>query len=246
MNKPLPNLMIRASAGTGKTYQLTNRYLSLLADNQPPERILASTFTRKAAGEILDRIVERLAQAAVHVDACDQLSRSLERTTPLTQEHVQQMLLALLANLHRVRISTLDAFFARLARTFCLELGLPPSWSVVDELTDKGIKDDAIQAMLTEDGADALLHLLAKGEAQRGISQLVRDAVNQLHGIYRSTEASAWQVVKRKELPRDSAIEDSLAKIEGYAFEKDLLTGAASQNCLTRSRRGYSCRFDHK
>ena len=51
---PFPHLVIRASAGTGKTYQLALRFIGLLAAGAGPEEILATTFTRKAAGEILD------------------------------------------------------------------------------------------------------------------------------------------------------------------------------------------------
>ena len=47
--KPLGHLMILASAGSGKTYALTNRFVQLLARGVPPERIIALTFTRKAA-----------------------------------------------------------------------------------------------------------------------------------------------------------------------------------------------------
>jgi ATP-dependent exoDNAse (exonuclease V) beta subunit len=61
---PLAHLAIRASAGSGKTHQLTNRYLLLLAEGVEPEAILATTFTRKAAAEILDRVLDRLAAAA--------------------------------------------------------------------------------------------------------------------------------------------------------------------------------------
>ena len=69
MNRPnrspaLDNLIIRASAGTGKTFQLSNRFLALLRQGVPSESILATTFTRKAAGEILDRVIGRLAEAA--------------------------------------------------------------------------------------------------------------------------------------------------------------------------------------
>ncbi len=56
-----PHELIRASAGSGKTYQLTSRYLALLAADVPADRILATTFTRKAAGEILGRVLLRLA-----------------------------------------------------------------------------------------------------------------------------------------------------------------------------------------
>ena len=63
----IPNEMILASAGSGKTYQLTNRYIALMAiqlksgKGVHPERIIAVTFTRKAAGEFFDAIprVER-------------------------------------------------------------------------------------------------------------------------------------------------------------------------------------------
>jgi len=56
--------VIRASAGTGKTFQLSNRFIGLAA-RQAPDNILATTFTRKAAGEILDRVLVRLAEAAL-------------------------------------------------------------------------------------------------------------------------------------------------------------------------------------
>ena len=56
--------LIRASAGTGKTYQLTNRYISRLLNGIAPDEILAVTFTRNAAAEILDRVLVRLAAAA--------------------------------------------------------------------------------------------------------------------------------------------------------------------------------------
>ena len=56
--------VILASAGSGKTYRLVLWYLKLLHAGCAPETILATTFTRKAAGEILSRILLRLAQAA--------------------------------------------------------------------------------------------------------------------------------------------------------------------------------------
>lgn len=62
----LTNILISASAGTGKTYQLSLRFLALLALNRGshPERLIAVTFTRKAAGEFKDRILTDLAAGA--------------------------------------------------------------------------------------------------------------------------------------------------------------------------------------
>ena len=57
------NLLILASAGSGKTYQLGNRVIGLIGrDDVDPERMVALTFTRKAAGEFADSVLTKLAQ----------------------------------------------------------------------------------------------------------------------------------------------------------------------------------------
>ena len=58
------NLLILASAGSGKTFQLGNRVIGLVARGVAPERIVALTFTRKAAGEFADSVLMKLADAA--------------------------------------------------------------------------------------------------------------------------------------------------------------------------------------
>src|ERR1700675_4676088 len=73
----LPHLVIRALAGSGKTHRLTNRYLSLLAAGVEPSAILATTFTRKAAGEILDRVLSRLAEAAGDAAKAKDLAKAI-------------------------------------------------------------------------------------------------------------------------------------------------------------------------
>src|SRR6185295_8810312 len=66
--------LVRASAGSGKTFALSSRFIALLAHGERPERILATTFTRKAAGEILERVYERLAAAALDEGAASELA----------------------------------------------------------------------------------------------------------------------------------------------------------------------------
>ena len=70
--------LIRASAGTGKTYQLTNRYISKLIHGTSPDEILAVTFTRNAAAEILDRVLVRLAAAADSEEARAELAAAID------------------------------------------------------------------------------------------------------------------------------------------------------------------------
>lgn len=114
---------ILASAGSGKTHTLVTRYLRLLASGQPPERIIALTFTRKAAGEFFDKIVQRLAEAAARDDARVQLAQSLDRSS-LDQSDVVQWLRAMVERLPFLTLGTLDSFFIRMVGAFPLEFGL--------------------------------------------------------------------------------------------------------------------------
>ena len=57
--------LIKASAGSGKTYQLTDRFIYLILLGFKPESIVALTFSRKAAGEFFDAILRKLAKEEV-------------------------------------------------------------------------------------------------------------------------------------------------------------------------------------
>jgi len=117
--------MIRASAGSGKTYALTNRFVRLLALGVEPERIVALTFTRKAAGEFLDAILQKLASCALNETAAVRLGAELglppEAVRP---ERFRGLLRAVVDSLHRLRLGTLDGFFMEIAQSFALEIGL--------------------------------------------------------------------------------------------------------------------------
>ena len=130
--KPIGHVMILASAGAGKTYQLTNRFVRLLAEGAPPERIAALTFTRKAAGEFFDEILGKLADAASDAEVAARVGEQIGHPS-LGPAGFSRMLRAVIAAMPRLNLGTLDGFFARVVRAFPLELGLSGDFSIMEE-----------------------------------------------------------------------------------------------------------------
>ncbi|MCF3649976.1 UvrD-helicase domain-containing protein [Synoicihabitans lomoniglobus] len=130
----LGHLMILASAGAGKTYALTTRFVRLLALGAPPERIVALTFTRKAAGEFFDEILNRLAAAATEAKAARTLAREIEQGDFGTEDFLG-LLRAMINAMSRLHLGTLDGFFSRLVQAFPLELGLGGEFTLLEEAT---------------------------------------------------------------------------------------------------------------
>ena len=191
--------LIRASAGSGKTFQLSGHFLQQLFLGHPPETILATTFTRKAAGEILGRVLSRLAAAAIDADECQRLAEFLAPAV-VDQQRSQQLLTDVTKQLHRLRVSTLDSFFQQVARSFTLELGLPPGWSIIDEHVAAELRQQAIDAVLAQQvskDSRRLMEMLARGRSRRSVRDLINDAVSSYHELYLLAEPSAWQQIPR-------------------------------------------------
>lgn len=129
---PTGHVMILASAGSGKTYALTNRYVRLLALGAKPERIAALTFTRKAAGEFFDEILKKLAGAAADEGVAKRLA--MEIAVPaLRAADFLKLVRGMTEAMHRLNLGTLDSFFAQVVRAFPLELGLAGEFEVLRE-----------------------------------------------------------------------------------------------------------------
>lgn len=124
--------MILASAGSGKTYALTNRFVQLLAQGAAPERIVALTFTRKAAGEFFDEILQKLAQAATDEPTARRLAEAIGAPA-LRSADFLKLLRAMIDAMPRLNLGTLDGFFARIVRGFPLELGLGGTFEILQE-----------------------------------------------------------------------------------------------------------------
>jgi ATP-dependent helicase/nuclease subunit A len=112
---PLRNVALEASAGTGKTRVLVDRYVRLLEAGVAPRNILAITFTRKAAAEMRQRVMATL--GARHREGGITAARWRELRDAFGD----------------ISISTIDAFCLSLLHEFPLEAGVDPGFDLADE-----------------------------------------------------------------------------------------------------------------
>ena len=214
--RPLEHVSILASAGSGKTFQLTNRYLTVLARGAAPASILASTFTRAAAGEIRDRILSRLADAAQHRQRRADLGRHLGEPG-LSREVVLDLLAALARDLHRLQIRTLDSFFGTIVRCFALELGLPADARIVDEDEAVRLRREAIRMMLDERDPEGIIELLAsltEGSSERAVTDTIDGTVAGLYELFREAAPEAWQAIAPGRVLSGDALDAAIAALK--------------------------------
>jgi ATP-dependent helicase/nuclease subunit A len=200
---PGNNVVLEASAGTGKTSVLVSRYVNLLKAGVDPSNILAITFTRKAAAEMRERIVRELRDAA---------GRS---------EFDRARWIDLRDRLADIAITTIDAFCLSLLREFPLEADVDPGFDMADEtevprlveesldrslriITGRARTDPDIALVLAQLGMartreglavlldrrlvawDALERFLTRGPSDLTAGIVCRRAATSLHDVLRS------------------------------------------------------------
>jgi ATP-dependent helicase/nuclease subunit A len=138
---PARSVVVEACAGAGKTWMLVSRILRALMDGCEPAQILAITFTRKAAGEMRERLQQWLREMAQQSreQRCTEL---MARGMGAEQAHQQADALAALYGRwlrsgESVQISTIHGWFSKLVSGMPMdvlaELGLPPQWRLIED-----------------------------------------------------------------------------------------------------------------
>ena len=139
----------KASAGSGKTYTLTQEFLFLLYNNPTNyAHTLAVTFTNKATGEMKGRILEKLFQISTHKtnDYVDELQDKFELTEKQVRNRARVLLSYLLHDFSNFSVSTIDSFFQKIIRSFAREAGLESGFKI--ELNTGKILQKAVDHLL--------------------------------------------------------------------------------------------------
>lgn len=161
MHSPSSFQVYNASAGSGKTFTLVKEYLKilLLSDNYFLfQKILAITFTNKAAGEMKDRILKNLVAftKGEAENESDSMFFLMQQETGLDsatlQKKSKKILQNILQNYSAFHIKTIDSFTNKLIKSFAFDLGLPMDFEV--ELDGKLILEETIAVIISKIGID--------------------------------------------------------------------------------------------
>lgn len=217
VNAPrFPHRLVRASAGSGKTYALVHRFIGLLAIGTEPRRVLATTFTRKAAGEILARVMARLAGCVLDATVRDEVNVQIVPAPPLDAAAAERLLASVAESLPTLQVETLDAFFHRIAVGHGFELDLPPDWGVADSATLARIRRRAIADLLEADtdAAVELMHRLHHGDLRRSVTEQVDGLVVQLHQQWIESPEGSWDRIDVPPAPSAGDLAAARATLE--------------------------------
>ncbi len=121
-----PHLAYLASAGSGKTFALTLRYISLLFLDIEPSTILTATFTNKAALEMKHRIINSLINLSDNKIFLDKISKDTGLSIKEILDKQPEVLERFLSS--SKFIVTLDSFFSSILRSASLYIGLEPDF----------------------------------------------------------------------------------------------------------------------
>ncbi len=133
-------MALKASAGSGKTFALSVRFLALLFKGANPSEILTLTFTKKATAEMKERILDYLKilqkeNLESEKEKSQNILKELEEKYHLDPDLVRNSAPKIYQRFlnAEIRISTIDAFFQSILRKFCWFVGLSANFEVNED-----------------------------------------------------------------------------------------------------------------
>jgi ATP-dependent exoDNAse (exonuclease V) beta subunit len=247
---PEQSFIVQAPAGSGKTGLLTQRYLQLLARVESPEEIVAITFTRKAAGEMRDRILQALHRASAEPEPVASYEKKTWQLAQAALANDTRLNWQLLLNPGRLKIQTIDSFSQSLTR----QMPLLSQFGAIPSLTEDAgdMYREAALAVLeqleTSHPLSADIERLLKhrdnrmDELQGLIADMLLRRDQWMRHIVKHVTGQKDSIVRRQEIERvlQRMVEKALVDVE-RAMPADLkaalpeLAAFAAENTTTKT-----------
>jgi len=204
-----PFLAFEASAGSGKTFNLVVRYLSLLFMGEDPQSIVALTFTNKAANEMLERMIQTLE----HLEERGELL-AIAQVCETDPDEILKRRPEILKRFLRsdIQISTIDRFFGRILRKFALNAGLMPTFKTTQNHHEVKLMERFLNEVEVSGNDEALVHLSLLSEKR--LTDLF-GLLSQLYSKYKELdlEGFAGTTVAQERIEEAMGLADELAAL---------------------------------
>ena len=223
---PYASCVVRASAGSGKTYHLSQRFLRLVAAGAEPAEVLTVTFTRKAAAEMRERILKVATEVLLKPEAAmaidDELrvywheaKNSHQHTRP--PRPVCEAAHLILSFSQSLNISTIDSLLYHFVSRFPIEAGdhLPLPFRLIETMEEQQLRQQAFHALFNNARDDASLQHLIRDllSLPNGDSRRLQEHLN----ILLDERLYLWDLLER----RGMSWEDLLLPTPGAFVDKD-------------------------
>ncbi|MBO4572155.1 MAG: UvrD-helicase domain-containing protein [Clostridia bacterium] len=205
INKQSGNIVVTASAGSGKTSVMTERYLRLVLDGKADaDEILCVTFTRLAAEELRSRLNKSLRAAVSDADEAEakRLKVQLEKLT-------------------QASICTIDSFCNTLVRKYFYVADVDPQFSIIDETVSASLKKAAVDELFEKlyDREDEALRSLLKTFISKRSDKKLKSVVLKASAFLSSETDGKLYMQKSLESYKEQGIKNVIYQLIGGLIE---------------------------
>ncbi len=222
------NIVVWASAGTGKTRKLVETYLSLLEGGADPSRIVAVTFTEKAAAEMRERIRSTIYSRLAALPGAE-------------RGRWQRILAALPA----APISTIHGFCALILREHGLAAGIDPGFAILHEQRSLDLARESVVETLRREirsGNEGIVRLFG----DFGLEKLVETVVGAVYWLNSLGKDAAWldECVREQQMAADSVAVEVADHLENYKHDFESIGAVADELDARKAKHAFKKRDD--
>ncbi|EJC0906384.1 RecB-like helicase [Campylobacter upsaliensis] len=200
MSEFKPFLALEASAGSGKTFALSMRFVALILNGAKIDEILAITFTKKATNEMKKRVIENFLtfdkKEAETKELCKLLAKDKEELIRLRDAKKEEFLRK------NLKIYTFDALFSQILRSFALNLGLMSDFESVENSQD--LRRTFLKKLSKEELKKLATYILKIDEKEHFF--------NELESLYQNAYFKSLNITNQPDLSKLQSAYDDLRK----------------------------------
>ena len=220
------NIILKASAGTGKTYRLSLEFIANLIRGVNYKNIVVMTFTKKATAEIKERIYDFLHQIAFDEGNGAELEKNLKeiyRFDDLNKKELQNIYFEMIRNKEDIRISTIDGFTNKIFKNAIAPYFNIYNYETLDEETDEFYSKILIKIIENKDNFEDFKFIFDEKKEKKNIKrymEIIKEILD-MRPKFVLTKGFKMSEVKKVSYKFIDELDGIFEKIEEVANKKD-------------------------